>query len=107
MTKKTFIITVSAADFNDDYLEYSVFRDDLIERFAFSKVNVDSIREFNAKFYLRHSKISAIKEVRTLLGLGLRDSKHIVDMAQEKGQFQWASITVTYNQDETFCVSQN
>lgn len=102
--KKTFLVSVSANYYHDHLLESAAFAADITERFSYSNIQVDSVKEFNTNDYVRRAKISTIKEVRTILALGLRDSKHIVDMAQERGEFRWSNIIVTYNGDETFCV---
>lgn len=105
--QKTFIITLEVSSYNQHLLETPLITDNISDCFKFTSLTLNYLTEFRPANYTTRLKIATIKEVRTILNLSLRDAKHIVDMAQEKGEFKWQNITVTYNGDETFCVAQS
>lgn len=99
--QKTFLVTLSARHPLDQHL-----LDSAIEVQDFSGIEVVSVTEFSESNYERYGKIQAIKEVRTILGVGLRDAKHLVDTAQEKGEMRWSHITITHKGDQIFCIKR-
>ncbi len=92
MTTKTFIVTVTASDSCDSYLNTEYVH----EALRGTGVRVDSVSDYNPTAPARISKIPAIKRIRGLLGSTFLDSKAMADAAQAMGEFRMLGIVVNY-----------
>lgn len=62
-----------------------------------------SVGSFDPENYTYLGKIAAIRRVRALLGIGLRDSEFLVDYAENNGidgTARWSDVTIIYNRDK-------
>ena len=53
-----------------------------------------------------YRKITAIKELRSLLQCSLADAKFLADTAEKLGEAKWSGVTVT-NSEDNFYIADN
>ena len=102
MPSKEFVITVFAEHKDDWCLNSDDVRRRLSDALGYSNYfTVETVRVYDPANEAWLTKIAAIKRVREILNTGLRDSKFLVDSAQNSldGLCRWAKVTITYDKD--------
>lgn len=90
--EKTFLVTVTSS-WDADKVKVSAIHNALNNAFYSTDVIV-SVVKHDPESEIVRNKIPAIKRIRELLKVGLKEAKHIADMAEKDGLFSWMTVTV-------------